>query len=179
MRFPFVQNKALPLAALGWLEEAKSVIRIACQLAPIGSFNWHTAFIKRIVICFHSGDYQEAYILYKAHRHHQKPHKNAEVYWRVLYGYLYILIQAGKIESYGEERLSLAKFLNDVPTFTRDKAGNNINLIIIEIMVRMQRGQFGRIIDRMEALREYTRAYTRRPETKRANVFHHSSDECL
>ena len=123
------------------------------------------------MICFHAGDYQEAYILYKAHRQQKRPHKNAEAYWKMLYGYLYFLIQVGKIEPYGEEHFNLPKFLNDMPMFSQDKAGNNINILIIEILIRMQRGRFGKIIDRMDSLREYARTYTRRPETKRANLF--------
>ena len=133
LRFTFLQNKALPLAALGRKEEAKAIIKEACRLAPVGSFNWHTAFIKRIMICFHEGDYQEAYILYKAHRQQKRPHKNAEAYWKMLYGYLYFLIQARKIEPYGEEHFNLAKFVNDMPMFSQDKAGNNINILIIEM----------------------------------------------
>ncbi len=170
-RFSFMHKKVLALAATGELESAKTIVKEACKLAPVGSFNWHIAFIKRITVCLYAGDYQEAYILYKAHRQQKRPHKNAEAYWKIIYAYLYFLIHAGKIEPYNEERFNLAKFINDMPVHTRDKSGNNISILIIEVIIRMQRDQFGHIIDRIDSIREYARTYTHNPETKRANLF--------
>lgn len=170
-RFLFMHNKTLALAALGKLEEAKELAKETSQITLVGSFNWHLAFIKRIIICFHTGAYQEAYELYKAHKQQKKPHKAANEYWKIIQGYLHFLINAEKIEPYHKERFSLAKFLNDMPVHSRDKAGQNISILIIQILIQMQRDQFGQVIDRIDSLREYARTYTRNPETKRANLF--------
>jgi len=61
--------------------------------------------------------------------------------------------------------------LHEVPIDSKDRAGNKINILIIQILTQVQREQYGALIDRMEALEAYARAYTRNPETKRANLF--------
>jgi len=171
LRFTFMQNKTLALAAMGNLVEAKATAKEAGKIVPLGSFNWHTVLLKRLIICFHAGDYQEAYELYKAHKQQKIPDKNINDYWKIIHGYLNFLIKTGKIKPYQTERFNLGKFLNEVPTHSKDKAGQNINILIVQILTWMQRGQFGRVIDRIESLKEYARAYTRKPATRRANIF--------
>lgn len=92
-------------------------------------------------------------------------------HWSIIQGYLYFLIKREKIKPYDNERFYLGKFLNEMPLYARDKAGHNINILIIQILTRMQREQYGHIIDRIDSLKEYARKYTRKPETKRANIF--------
>ena len=171
LRFSFIHKKIPALVATGQLDEAKELAKEACQLALAGKSNWHIALIKRAVVCFHAGDFQEAYELLKAYK--QQPSEEEELieFWKIIEGYIYFLIKQGKIKPYDNERFYLGKFLNEVPIFSKDKAGHNINIIIIQILVRMQRQQFSPIIDRIESLQAYVRSYTRNPETKRANLF--------
>ncbi|MEL6866325.1 MAG: hypothetical protein AAFP19_17995 [Bacteroidota bacterium] len=171
LRFIFIYNMLPALLATGKLRKAKQFAKDACGMTPKSSFNWHIILIKRIIICFHAGDYQEAYDLYKAHQKQKCTFPIVSEYWQIIRGYLCFLIQAGKVDAYTEERFQLGKFLNDMPIYSRDKAGNNINILIIQILIRMQRGQYGFIIDRIESLREYARKYMRNTETKRANIF--------
>ena len=88
-----------------------------------------------------------------------------------MHGYLYVLIRAGKIQPYTQERFNLGKFLNDVPVHSKDKSGQNINILIIQMLTWMQREQFGKVIDRVESISVYARTYTKTPETTRANIF--------
>ena len=171
LSFTFLYNKIPALTALGKLQEAKDTAKKAGEIVPTGNFNWHVVLLRRIVVCLHAEEYQEAYELYKAHTKHECPYPILIEYWNIIRGYLYVLIGADKITPYNKERFYLGKFLNEVPIYFRDKAGNNINILIIQMLVLLQRKQFGHIIDRVESLREYARVYTRAPETKRANIF--------
>ncbi len=171
LSFMFLFNKTSALVPLGKLAEAKQVARDTLRIVPTGSFNWHLILLKRIVVCLHAGDFQEAYQLYKAHVKKKCPYPLITEYWNIIKGYLYFLIQVGLIEPYSKERFYLGKFLNEMPIYSKDKAGNNINILIIQILVQMRRGQFVKIIDRIDSLREYARLYTRNEETKRANIF--------
>lgn len=171
LRFVFLYNKVPALTALGQLREAKEVAKQAAQLVPKGNFNWHLAILKRIVVCLHEGAYQEAYELYKASIKHSCESPTLIEYWSIVRGYLYFLIKQERIEPYSEERFYLGKFLNEVPLYSKDKAGNNINILLLQIIIRMQREQYGHIIDRVDSLREYAKKYTKNPETKRANIF--------
>ena len=171
LRFVFMYNKVPALTALGQLREAKEVAKQAAQLVPAGNFNWHLAILKRTVVCFHEGAYQEAYELYKASIKQSCESPVLIEYWSIIRGYLYFLIKQKQIEPYSEERFYLGKFLNEVPMYSKDKAGNNINILLLQIIIRMQREQYGHIIDRVDSLREYAKKYTKNPETKRANIF--------
>ena len=169
--FIFMYYQISALVVEEKLEEAKEIAKTACKMTPVGNFNWHLALLKRIVVCFHAGDYQEAYELYKAHEQQNCPFAILKEYWNIIRGYLHFLIHQGKIEIYAEEKFYLGKFLNEMPIYSQDKAGNNINILIIQVLIRIQRNQFGHIIDRIESLREYARKYTKNAETKRANIF--------
>ncbi len=171
LRFAFTSKKITAFTALQQYDEAKAIAKEAGQLVPVGKFNWHLILIQRIIICFHSGAYEEAYELYKAQAKYQCPYTLLAEYWKVIQGYLYFLIHAGLIEPYSEERFNLGKFLNEIPIFSQDKAGININVILIQILILMQRGHFGRIIDKIEAIQAYARKHTRQPETARAYCF--------
>lgn len=182
--FAFIHKKIPSLIALGRLDEAKEKAREISQMMPVGNFNWKIALLKRIIVCFHASDYQEAYELFKSYQKQtkqkkkstqQKSEKNTSKtmfeFWNIIQGYLYFLIHRGKITPYDNERFYLGKFLNEMPIYSRDKAGHNINILIVQILIWMQKEKYGHIIDHIESLREYARRYTRNPETKRANIF--------
>ncbi len=171
MCFYYYQMKLPSMMALGHLKEAKEIAKESCKMMGAGGFNWHLAFIRRTLVCLQLGDYQEAYDLYKEQNRYGCDYPLLNEYWKIIWGYLYFLIKMGRIEEYSEERFQLGKFLNEVPIYSRDKAGNNINILLIQILTRMQREQYGQIIDRIEALETYARTYTRNPETVRANIF--------
>lgn len=170
-RFSFLQKQIPAMIALSRLEEAKAFAKEAGQMMPAGTFNWHLVFMQRLIICLHAGTYQEAYDLYKAQSKHGCKYQTLFEYWNIMKGYLYFLIQQERIISYTKERFNLGKFLNEVPLYSSDKAGININMLILQVLIQMQRGQFGKIIDQVESLSVYARKYTRNPETARANIF--------
>lgn len=171
LSFVFLLNKTSALIPLNRLEEAKRIARETLQIVPKHSFNWHLILLKRIVVCLHAQDYQEAYELFKAHERKKCVYPIIQEYWNIIKGYLYFLIQRNYIQPYANERFSLGKFLNEMPIYSRDKAGNNINILIVQILIQMVREQYPRIIDRVDSLREYARVYTRNEESKRANIF--------
>ncbi|MEO1518240.1 MAG: hypothetical protein AAFV95_24685 [Bacteroidota bacterium] len=170
-QFAFLEKKIPALLALGRHEEAKEIARQAGQLVSPGQFNWQLILIQRIEVCFHAGHLQEAYDLYKAHTQYLSNFQALNEYWNILRAYLFFFIRAGKIKPYVEERFRLGKFLNELPMYSRDKAGVNINILLVQILIEMSRGQYGRIIDRVEALGAYARKYLKRPETIRAYLF--------
>lgn len=171
MRFTYLQMKFPAMVAIGRLKKAKLIAKESCNMMPEGSFNWHLALIRRITLCLHVGDNQEAYELHKVHMQHACDYTTLSEYRDIIWGYIYFLIKVGKIEEQTIERFHLGKFLNDIPMYSKDKTGQNINLFIIQIIIRIQRQQFGQIIDRIDSLRSYVRTYTKNPETVRANIF--------
>ncbi|MEM1321292.1 MAG: hypothetical protein AAGG75_13640 [Bacteroidota bacterium] len=171
LKFNFLQRKIPALIALGSTSEAKIIAKQAGQMVSKGTFNWHLILIQRVEACFHNSEFQEAYELYKAHAKYGCRFSILTEYWLIIRAYLYFFIQIGRITPYSEERFNLGKFLNEIPFYSRDKSGVNINILIVQILVQIQREQFGRIIDRIDALRAYAHQHTRSPETARAYLF--------
>lgn len=171
LRFSVLHRKVSVLLGLEKNIEAKEVAREVCEIFPTGTANWHIATIKRVIVCFHGGDYQEAYDLFKANCEQPCPYEPIAEYWQILRGYLYFLIQRGLVTPYEKERFSLGKFMNEMPMYQKDKAGQNINILLIQLLVQLERNQYWPVIDRIASLQEYIRSYTKNPETKRANLF--------
>lgn len=171
LSFFFLYHKVPALLALGKTMEAKEVARFASDLVPVGNFNWHLILLRRIVVCLHSAAYQEAYDIYNAHLQKKYPSKNIKEYWSIIRAYLYFLVKRGKIVAYQKERFYLGKFMNEVPLYSKDKSGNNINILIAQILINMQRERYIPIIDKIDSLRSYTSVHINNPETKRANIF--------
>ncbi len=66
----------------------------------------------------------------------------------------------------------LSTFLNDTPKFSLDKKGMNINRIILQILIPLQKNDRSKIIDRAEALELYAyRHLTKDPTTRRSQLF--------
>lgn len=170
-QFAFLQKQVTAMIALSNFTEAKIIAQKASALVEPGKFNWHIILLQRIMVCFHANNYQEAYDLYKAHQKYNCNYNLLTEYWNIIKGYMFFLIKIGRIKPYTEERFNLGKFLNELPIYSQDKSGTNINILIIQILIEMQRGQFGRIIDRIDALQTYTRKHTRKVETLRAYIF--------
>ncbi len=169
LRFAFLYKTIAAQLVLGDYATAKDNARVAAGMISRGKYNWHLITMKRIIICFYAGDYQEAYELYRAHARYACPYPLLVEYWLVIKGYLNELIKIVEIATNAEERIRLGKILKVIPHFEKDKAGLNINVLLIQILVQMIRGQYGAIIDRIDALRAYTRRYLQQNrETTRA-----------
>ena len=95
-------------------------------------------------------------------------------HWKVYEALISYLIAIKKIKQeykIDEGNFRLFKFLNDVPTYSKDKQGINITILIIQILFLLQNGKYGEIIDRTESLKTYVHRYLRRDHTFRSNCF--------
>lgn len=138
----------------GEYEEAEAQTQIGLNLTRAGSQDYARFRMYQIVNCFHAGKYQEGYRLFcEMSRVTEK--LIAEQY-RILKGYIYFLMQTGHID--GKQNFRLGKMLNEIPIFDKDKAGYNLNVIILHYLYHLGR-QNGRIIDSFEAVDRYRRRH--------------------
>lgn len=54
-----------------------------------------------------------------------------------------------------------------MPTFSADKKGMNINILILQMLIYLRRNDRAAIIDRIEALRTYAYRYLKKDSTTR------------
>ena len=68
-------------------------------------------------------------------------------------------------------QLKVLRFLNEVPLYSKDKAGFNVAINIIQILLMIQERQFDKLIDKAESLKMYRSRYIKEDEDFRSNCF--------
>ena len=170
--FELLFKKSLAYLSINNHSEAIATIERSRKFTKHGSFNWNIALLYQLVICLHSKYYQQAYDIYL-----DAIDKSNDFYdafkedWTVLEAYIYFLIVSGKINEERKKKFYIGKFLNEVPTYSKDKRGLNIPILIIQSLFLLHRRRFSEVIDRTEALNTYAYRYLRRDETYRSNCF--------
>ena len=96
-------------------------------------------------------------------------------FWLILEAYLNLLVLAKRIDPDGQRKelsdFKLYKFVNNVPSYSKDKQGMNIQILIFQVIYFIIQGQFGKIIDRTDALIRYGSRYLMNNENLRNNCF--------
>lgn len=143
-------------------EDAKKTIDKCLKMVPEGSINWVKTKQLETLLYFHSKQYGKALTLTQLIlKNYQKTIKDSES-WEIMNAYARIL---------NNEKLRLQKLFNQVPQYSRDKRGMNINILIIRILEYIRRGDFGEVIDNTSALNMYAYRYLRHDDTYRSNCF--------
>lgn len=162
---------------LGQYDEGLIKTKDCIRLTPAGSVNWFTSLHYLMILSYHSQDLEQAYSSYieaSSHPNFKIYFSNLAEQWRIHQAFLYYFIlsknpKQKKAEGLGKFRI--AKFLNEVPVNSKDKRGNNITIIILQILFLLQQKKYGAIIDKMESLQTYTHRYLRQDDTFRSNCF--------
>lgn len=96
--------------------------------------------------------------------------------WIVREAFLHFLIRGGKVELTSEEKKSLkpfvlSRFLNSVPLHSKDKSGQNVSIIVVQILYLLLDKKYDKIIDKIDSLTQYTYRYLKNDDTFRSNCF--------
>ncbi len=95
--------------------------------------------------------------------------------WNIRQAFVNILVEAGKINPDIQQRsiqkFKLNRFINEVEFYSKDKRGTNISVLVIQLLHFLIRKQYDKIIDRLDALNQYTFRYLKNDETLRSNCF--------
>ncbi len=97
-------------------------------------------------------------------------------HWKIREAYMHFLIRMGKIGITEDQKKTLrpfvlTKFLNSVPFYSKDKSGQNITILILQILFLILDRKYGQVIDRVDALTQYTYRYIRKDDSFRSNCF--------
>lgn len=158
--FAFNYSQIPPLIILGKFHRLEEATTASLALSPTGSFNWVAIQQYQIIGHFYQGQFEEAYHLISQYKSEAQKHDTLHEMWLVLEAYVHLFTN----RSY-----RLQRFLNEVPVYSKDKRGMNINLLIIQILFHLQRRQFGRIIDKTKAIQHYATRYLYDDSTLRSN----------
>ncbi|MBL7775341.1 MAG: hypothetical protein JNK89_05030 [Saprospiraceae bacterium] len=146
------------------------------KLLEYGSFNWFKYQELLLLLSLHSGEYQEAYQIYKStvkHRRFNGLPDGIKQIWKIFEAYLFYLIQVERIRPEQPEtvisRIRIMRFLNDVPIFSRDRRGMNIPVLVFHILYLVLTKRYDEVIDRMERIQKYSTRYLKKDDNYRSN----------
>lgn len=160
--FIFNYDMIPALIQLGEFEQATQTIKSCLNISNKGSHNWVITMQYQIIAHFYSQEFEQAWELIKETKPQAKKHDNLYEMWVILEAYAAFLTG---------QKFRLQKFLNEVPTYEKDKRGMNINILIIQILYSLQRKKYEQIVEKVEAIRSYSYKYLREDETYRSNCF--------
>lgn len=158
--------KTIPIYLLnGQYSEAQQAIDKCLALVPVDSHNWMISQQYQVLLNFH----QEAYeanlqLIRKIKSKHAKAIQHQPEIWRIYEAYASFLTG---------EKIRMGKLWNELPIFSKDKRGMNINILILQILFLLRDGKTDQIIDRMDALERYSYRYLKKDKTFRSNCFIH------
>lgn len=160
----FYKDAAMALMITNQYSQAASFIERALNSVHKGSGSWLVFAFYQIVIELHRENYEKAYDLYLGHNNPKIISKQFREQWYILRGFLRFLSKSKLLEDV--EAFRVKKFLNSTPISEMDKSGNNINIIILQMLLEGSSS----IIDKEEAIRQYSYRHMKGRDLKRANL---------
>ena len=174
----FLYQKLVCLTQLREYDEGKKIAEKSLNLLDAGSFNWFKCQELYFTLSLHTGQYEQALQIYHQVQRNKRfsflPHNIQEI-WKIYEAYLHYLVEVGYIDldkiNFKLKKFRVAKFVNEVPIFSKDKRGLNIPILVIQILFLISRKKYDDAIDRIEAIEKYCSRYLRKNETFRSNCF--------
>lgn len=176
--FNFNLRKMICHIQLGHFEESDAIAIGYLDSMRKGTYNWYYILFYYFTSLMHRKQYEKAWdtlYLGMRYKNFKTLATNLQDIFKVNEAYLRFLLEIDQID---EERINankrsfkIFKFLNEMPLFSKDKRGINISILIIHILFLLQQKKYNKIIDRVDALRQYTHRYLRKDDTYRSNCF--------
>ena len=159
----FLSKLGVAYMAVYKYKEASENFAKAEKYAPRKSFNDYLLRLYKTINALHAGEYQFAYDLYQQNKRCRfEPIREQ---FAIIEAYLCFLSQMGYLQL--KKNFRLGKYLNETFKAQADKQGDNIAILIAELLVLLVRDR-GKFIDRVEATKNYSYRHLRGKDTMRA-----------
>jgi hypothetical protein len=140
-----------------------------------GTFNWFKLQEAVFLTALHTAQYQAAQQkCAEVLRHSAFTASPAPIQelWQIFRAYIAYLEITGKIEpDVNLSRFRLSRFSNDIQLYAQDKSGMNIPVLVIEFLHYLANGDYGRCIDKVDALAKYRTRYLKDESVRRSWYF--------
>jgi len=136
-----------------------------------GTLNWLIFLEFYFLLCLHTQNHEQAVEIYLQVINHPSfngyPPQNKEK-WKIFESFLiYTLPEQDKMN----RKFNIPKFLNEVPLYSKDKAGYNLSIIIAQTILSLKIGDYEKIVERAEALKLYANRYIKKEKNPRSYYF--------
>jgi hypothetical protein len=158
--------------------KGEQVARKSQLLIEEGSFNWFKNLEYLFLLAMHTANYQKGYEIYHeaiSHKGFTFLPESIQEMWNLYQAYLHLLVDQGMIAlEEGDKHFTtfrINRFLNEMPTYSKDKRGMNIAILVVQIIFYIQKKKYDAAIDRMEAIEKYCSRYLFKEDTMRSYYF--------
>lgn len=156
------QIRKLPaLITLNQFQEAKNEIQQALKIATPNYYNHYVIQLYKAFLGFHADN--ETLISDALTALQNVKNENLLEQVKILEAYYAFLIQ--------DTNFNTQKFLQSIPIFSKDKRGNNINILIAQILLLLQSRAFDAAEIRISALQSYAQRNLMKNQDFRSNCF--------
>jgi hypothetical protein len=175
---PYLYQLVVSYIQLQEYQKGEEAIRNLLGMLEPGQSNWFRAMELFCVLALHSKDYEKADKVWNestAHPGFRSLYPASKEPWHIMEAFIHFTYQAGKTAkncpASPHSRFRRARFLNEVPVFSKDKRGYNIPILIIQILFLLHQGDTDTVYERLEAISRYAIRHFRRGEHYRTNCF--------
>ncbi|MCS7037683.1 MAG: hypothetical protein RMJ33_01760 [Saprospiraceae bacterium] len=152
----------------------QAILRQHGHLYPPGTLNWYKVQELYFLLATHTQHYDDAFdtcmrVLREADFAKQPPYICET--WKIYEAYAQLLARTRRADRTPDPNFRIGKFLNEIPTFSKDRRGMNIPALIARLLFDIQQKRYDAAIERVEALSKYADRYVRKNELFRSNCF--------
>lgn len=159
--FNFLFRKIPSYLQLRQFDQAQQTIQDCLRQTGSSTHNWLATQHYNALFGLHTENWDHVLHVFEVVNQRQKAIPEI---WYIYEAYAHILK--------GNTEFRLGKFLNQVAKLSKEKQGMNINVRIIEILYHLLHEEHGKIIDKQDALREYSKRHLRKDQsTYRSDLF--------
>ena len=158
-------------------DRGQKLIMAGINIMQVGIFNWFKYHELHLTLCLHTKNYQKAWEIFTnvvSHKKFKNLNNNVKQIWKIYEAWLNLFISAKQINADSDEdnkQFRISKFVNEVYTFSKDKRGLNVPILIVQIALLLHQKKYGIVIDRMEAIAKYKDRYINKLDNFRSNIF--------
>ena len=134
------------------------------NLFKLHSNNWFIYKEYYFLLCMHSRNYSQAgetVLEITTAPHFKFLNRNRQEKWKIFEAYNYLVHKFldGSGKELDEKKFRISSFLNETLIFNKDKEGFNTSILIFQVMLLLLDGNYGKLVDKIEALKRYANRY--------------------
>ncbi|MBL7795823.1 MAG: hypothetical protein JNJ90_04895 [Saprospiraceae bacterium] len=152
----------------------QAIIRQNADIYEPGTFNWFKVQELYFLLALHTQHYDDAFDTCEATSRHaglaQQPDQIREM-WKIYEAYTNLLARIRRADRQPSPKFKMARFLNEIPVFSKDRRGMNIPVLVAQILYDIVEKRYDASLDRVEAVQKYTTRYLKKDEHFRSNCF--------
>ena len=162
----FLKNKGIAETAIDKYQDARNSFTEAEKYAINKPYNYYMICFYKTLNELHAGNYLVAYEFFLKNKRCKI--EEIKEQFIIIEAYLYFLVRTGFLQI--NKIFRIGKYLNETLKAQEDKRGDNINILIAELIVYLVKDK-NKFMDCVESIKHYSYRHLRGEETERARWF--------